>query len=203
MLAFLSAWWNAPFLVALLVALGLMGFVFLGVAKDAPGDAAAPDLHGAGDLGAKEIPGGKAPMAIVAVATLLAFAVLGLLMNAVVWDASTAASPLTFPVVLVLASLGATTIARRVGAVLRRVLPAGDAEARQPGEHVGRVGVALSRIGQDVGQVRIDGDGRGPTAYIVAVSPPLAIDAGTEVLVATYDASRRLYTVVPTGGLQP
>lgn len=190
MLAFLSAWWNAPFLVALLVALGFMAFTLVGAAKDVATDHA----HAAGGEG-------KAPLGILATAGLLAFALAGLVLNAVAWDVFAGAA-LAFPVVLIVAAATGALSARAMSRVLGRLLPASDADARQPGEHVGRVGVTISRVTRDIGQVRVDGDARGPTAFVVAAADR-ELSEGTEVLLAAYDPARRLYTVVPTGDLSP
>lgn len=199
MSAFLSTWWNAPFLVAFLVALGFMAFTLLGSAKDGIGKDLDHDLdlgHDAG-LHPEALTASKAPLSIRVTAALLGFALTGLIANAVLWDSAAAASPLAFPLVFVGAVFVGGAAARLAGRALERLLPGG---ARQVGEHVGRVGVTMTPVAGDLGQVRIDRDARGPMAFIVAVAAQ-DIGAGKEVLVVEYDPARRLYRVVPTGEL--
>lgn len=222
MLSFLTAWWNAAFLLSFLVAIGLMAVTLVSGAShdgqlgdpsgglDGPlgGDHLDAGPLDAGHLDSKDLPllaalgVGRAPLSLLAVAFLLAFGSSGLIVNAVAVDVASV-TPLVFLVnlvgSLVIAMLSTSFFARGLSALL----PASDSDALQPAAHVGRLGVTESPVTPEVGQVLLKADARGGPAYIVArTEGDGSIPSGVDVYVASYDSSQKIYVVVQSEKLE-
>jgi hypothetical protein len=210
MLTWLAHWNNWPFVVSLLVGLGLVGMTLLGVAKDLD--------HGGVDLNHDGIPdvskpesdsfvfaalgAGKAPLSVLIEVLLVSFGLIGLLVNAVAHDLLAEWGSIVFPVSLALAVAGSISVTRQVADLIARFAPTDIPTSRRIGEYVGSPGVASSSITRTIGQVRIESPSRTTPDVIVnaCVDPDCLMDdiaRGTEVLVTSYDRTSGIYLVRP------
>lgn len=215
MLLWLSAWYNAPFLLALLIGLGFIALTFLGMGKDVDGGVdidgdGLPDIgghdhdvHHGSEPGHLHLLGfgwlgvGKAPLTILLQTLLLSFGLIGLLMNAMVRDLFASLGSLAFPLSLSAATVGSATITRAVAALFQRFMPPEHATSRKPGELVGRIGTTAALTTRTFGQVTVTEVEKALVNACADVSVPLDIPRGTEVHLVGYDAERRVYRVVP------
>lgn len=204
MLSWLAQWNNWPFLLALLVGMGLVTLTFLGFSKDADHgvDVDKPDLdaHPTSVLGFIGV--GKIPLSILIEVLLVSFGLVGLLVNAVAQDVLGRFGGIMFPVSIGLAVVGSMAATRAVASLISRYAPPDGPTARRPGEFVGSVGVAASLVSRTIGQVRVSSlDKNTPAALLNAqVDPEWTIDEiarGTEVMLVGYDFGRSLYRVRP------
>lgn len=211
MLEWLAHWHNWPFLVALMVGMGLVGLTLLGFSKDfdhgvdlngdGVPDVSKPDME-QGHLGVFAVLGvGKVPLSILIEVLLISFGLSGLLVNAVAHDLLSDWGVLAFPVALVAGVMGSMFTTRVVAQVISKFAPADVPTSRRPGEFVGSGGTAASLITAVIGQVRVvPNEKTQPEALLnVCLDPEWKdnIQRGTEVYLSGYDPERSLYLVRP------
>lgn len=205
MLDWLAHWNNWPFLLSLMIGVGLVLLTLLGFSKEADhGVDADHDFdHDAGHASYLGFIGvGKVPLSILIEVLFVSFGLTGLLVNAVARDLLGGAGVLVFPVSFFAALVGAVFATKGVAAVITRYAPADGPTSRRAGEFVGSTATAASLITRAIGQVRVERTGAtDPAALLNAQLDPewdqLEIQRGTEVLLVGYDRERRLYRVRP------
>lgn len=185
----LSAWYNAPFLLALLVGLGLVAVSLVGVVGD--GEPDAPGWLGMG----------KAPLSVLVQTLLCSFGAVGLLVQAVVRDL-TGGGPEAFPAAFLAALVGAVVVTRWVGLLFGRWTP-DDGAARSAHVFVGMTGVTATSVSESVGQARIPSwGGATPDAQLnVRLDEScnlVFLPRDTAIIVTGYDPGRRMFTVAPS-----
>ena len=201
----LSGWYNWPFLLSFFVGCGLIALTLLGVSGDSDVDGdGIPDAletdHHHTHVSALEWLGlGKAPLSVLLQTALISFGLTGMLVNAAChdlfvgwWDAA------AFPMALVLGFAAAVAATGGVGRMFAVFMPPENATSRKPGEFVGRLGTAATRITLTIGQVRLSGDEE--VTLLNAFSDPAmvpTIERGAEVHIVGYDSERRMYRIIP------
>lgn len=207
MLDWLQGWYNWPFLLSLLVGLGLAGVALLGMGKDAEAHVHVVDGAGHLDAHAHVEPGhvdlrglgwlgfGKAPLSILLQTLLVTFGLVGLLVNAIATDAVGWFGRFAFPVALVGAVAAAIAATRGVAALFERYMPPERATGKAPGFYVGKLAKAASLVTPDFGQVLVEE--AGDVALLNACAEAGDIPRGVEVQVVGYDAAKHIYRVTP------
>ncbi len=215
--AWLSAWYNVPYLFALAVTVVFSTFqivfgflpdaididlgdgdIDVDVDTDVGGDAghelAVDGGHGVIGSVLSFLGVGKAPSTILGLALLFSVGTLGLVANAAVTMTAGAATLSTGLFV----GMGAANLfvgglfTGRLALALNWLLPSHDTTTSDGTKVLGTQGKAASRITEKGGQVRI-----GPNRWIDAVtaSGSQPIEKGAEVLLITYDKSLFRYIV--------
>ena len=214
MLAWLSQWNNWPFLLSLLVGMGLVGLTLLGFSKDVD-HGVDLDHDGVPDVQKPEgdqflnwfsvLGVGKVPVSVLLEVLLVSFGLIGLLVNAVANDLLASWGTLLFPVAFVGALVGSAVATRMVADLIAKFAPADAPTSRRPGEFAGSIGTAITLITSTIGQVRVVSPDA-PDAYLnVCLDPTLenpCIVRGTEVYLVSYDPAKSLYRVRPTSTLK-
>jgi membrane protein implicated in regulation of membrane protease activity len=217
----LFVWYNLPFLLLLLLCLGLGLLQFVGGADgggdadadvdadvdvDADADADADGDDG-GDGGNGAAPAfnlfsfvgfGKAPLLIVLMILFGSIAVSGLVLNWIAFRIFGAYTGVSFVVVLAVALvLGAVTGAAATQ-IIRTILPPLTTTASRAQELVGQRGTVISPfVDERYGQVRLRNPGGVMISIFAVTRSATPIKRGEEVLLESYDPAKRLYLVTP------
>lgn len=210
MLTWLAHWNNWPFVITLLVGMGLVTMTLFGFSKDLDHgvdldhdgipDASKPDSESFATRFAV-LGVGKVPVSVLLEVFLVSFGLTGLLVNAVARDLLADWGVLAFPVSVVLAFVGSAFATRGTANIISKYAPADVPTSRRVGEFAGTTGFAATLITNIIGQVRVESSGPNePDALLNACLDPALetpIERGTEVYIVSYDPDKNLYRVRP------
>ena len=225
--SFLFVWYNLPFLLLLLLCLGL-GLLQLVSGGDDAGDVgggadvgdadvdadvdadADADAEADGDADADGGGGpsfnvlsfigfGKAPLLIVLMILFSSIAISGLALNWLAFRIFNAYSGVSFAVVLVVAvGVGLVTGALTTQ-LIRTILPPLTTTASKAQELVGQHGTVISPfVDERYGQVRLRNPGGVMISIFAITHSATPIKRGDEVMLESYDPAKRLYQVTPS-----
>lgn len=210
----LFVWYNLPFILLLLVCLGL-GVLQLVSGGDDGGDADADaDLDADADAEADGGDGGggggssfnvfrfvgfgQAPLIIVLMILLGSIAISGLALNWIAFRIFGAYTGVSFVVVLVVALVVGAITGAAVTQIIRTVLPPLVTTASKAQELVGQRGTVISPfVDERYGQVRLRNPGGVMISIFAITRSETPIKRGEEVLLEAYDPAKRLYRVTP------
>jgi hypothetical protein len=211
MLNWIAHWNNWPFVLSLLVGMGLVLMTLFGFSKDLDHgiDTDAPDIAKPESesfaLRFAILGVGKVPVSVILEVFLVSFGLIGLLTNAVARDILADWGVLAFPVSLALALVGSVFVTRGTANIISKYAPADAPTSRRIGEFAGTTGFAATLITNIIGQVRVESDGPNePDALVNACldsTLETPIERGTEVYIVSYDPDKSLYRVRPLSSL--
>ena len=226
MIEWLSGWYNWPFLFFLAIAVifilldlvlgsvsDLLGDLFdtdadadVDVDADADLDADLDGGHGHGHGVSGWLSGltwlgvGKIPISIVFETLFIVFGVLGLLVNAV-WSELGLWPWLSFPAALVVAVAGSLLLTAWLSEKLAIIMPADSTISRPAVGFIGELGTVIRTVTPTCGQVKIEGSGTTPDAYLNCKRDPdqskTDILRGSQVVVVDYLDVGDCYVVAP------
>ena len=226
-LTFITAWYNLPFTIMLVLCVLAAVLQLIGLDTDSDADAdfdldadvdadidldadidADADLDADGDMDADDIPSalallaflgvGKAPLLVVLVILLGSIGAIGWTLNSVIQSVFSDYPRLGFPVVFPLALIAGSFISSRTARLIGRALPSVSTTATAAVGLIGRRGTVISpRVDEKYGPVRVRDDG-GTLINVFAISHnDEPISGQAEVALVDYDADKKLYTVAP------
>jgi membrane protein implicated in regulation of membrane protease activity len=157
------------------------------------------DADGGGALAVLAYIGmGKAPLAVVLLILFSSVGILGWVLNSVVSGLLGAYPGIAFAGVLPVSLIGGGMLSSRVSRLIGRALPPVSTTAMRAQALVGRRGTVISPyVDAKYGLVHLRDQG-GTLISVFAINPSdLVIKRGNEVVLVSYDAVKRHYTVAP------
>ena len=214
MLEWLAHWNNWPFLLSLLVGLGMVTMTVMGFSKDMDHgvdvdgdgipDVVKPDLDQSNPIHLTLfafLGVGKVPLSVLIEVLLVSFGLCGLMVNAMARDLLSDWGVLAFPVALLVAILGSVLATKATAGTITKFAPNEAVTARRAGEFVNETGLTMSLVTHHIGQVQVTlPEKNAPSPLLnVCVDPEWTGDLqrGTEVLLTSYDTTRHVYRVRP------
>lgn len=219
--SFITAWFNAPFTALFVLSLLMAAAQVFGLLGEHDGDAdvdtdadvdadadtgidplADSDAHTDADelspLGLFAFIGvGKAPLAIVLMLLFGSTAIVGWALNGLAAAWLRPYSVLIFIIVLLLALLGGAFASSRLARIIGRALPPISSTASLAQDLVGKRGTVLSPcVDTRYGLIRVrDAGGTSINVFGVIAADDEPIKRNTVVVLANYDAVKKLYLV--------
>jgi membrane protein implicated in regulation of membrane protease activity len=218
MIDWLSGWYNWLFLFPLFLGIifiavdtllgglsELIGMADFDLDFDGDGDV---DLdvdveagHGAWLSGLLWLGMGKVPISVLLEVLTISFGVTGLFINALWSEISPEATyGLSFPVAVIGAVVASVFLTKFTAKWFARLVPSDSTISIKPGGWKGRTGTVVNTVTTLAGQVKVEGQGKAPAAFINAKTDPSTPDdipRGTEVVVMEYVQTTNSYYVTP------
>jgi hypothetical protein len=201
-LAWMSSWYNLPFLIPMVIGLAFIGVEII---SGGLGDLLSLDFDADVDVDADVSPMwgglnwiglGVVPFTMLVEIMCVVFGGTGFMVNAIAHDMGPWVQSVSLLFALPAAFAVTPVVTKYTARAISAYIPQDESTLALPGAHLGEEGVVTTTVNDRIGEVRIQPYG-GEPLFIRARSVGGSLHKDSAVLLVKYDDERKLYLAAP------